>query len=557
MKYVKTYLRFRLLMVRHGLRLHGKELWGYVGFLGFFLFVSTSLFLLLLKVFRFFRSFEIVGDLVIMKLLATIFFVFFIFLVLSNINSIVKWFFTKEDLPFVLTNPVSDGAFFVTRSLEALFESSWAFLFFAVPVLLAYYGAVERLTAGAALSFLLLIPFVLIPHGIAFLLVILLSRFLSPRIIKNTFTVLSLLLMGLLITIFRAIQIERLTRPESFAQLYEYMRFLALPSHPFIPTNPFLEAVTYPIKRGSPALLAADLGFFLSTAALVLVLSYWCHHFFYVQCYTNVRAASGRVRHDVLKRLFAFLPLRTKNFFLKDLKNIQRDPKEWSQVFLILALIVVYVYNFKLFPRDRSPLPTIFLESVLAFLNMGLLTFVIAAISVRFVYPAFQLEGRPFWFILSAPVTPREMCRKKLGLFIPPVLVLALILNYLSNRYMSPPPFLFYLSFGYILLVSFVSPLAALYLGTRKIDFHETPNPYGGMGGITAMLAMLSYAAVSLGLMAWSSSSLLFFVQRKIMVPFSVQMRAAAVYLLIAAGSLLLMRFLFRGTIRNLENIEL
>jgi ABC-2 type transport system permease protein len=188
---------------------------------------------------------------------------------------------------------------------------------------------------------------------------------------------------------------------------------------------------------------------------------------------------------------------------------------------------------------------------------MGLLTFVVAAISVRFVYPAFQLEGRPFWFFLSAPVSLREVYLKKLALFVPPILILALVLNYLSNLYMAPPPFLFYLSFLYIILVSLVSPLVALFLGTKNIDFRESPNPYGGMGGITAMLVMLTYAGVTLGLLAWTSSSLLFFVQRKIVPPFGVQARVAAACLAVLGGSLFMMRLLFRRTQRNLDSMEL
>ena len=98
---------------------------------GFFLAIALFIFIVLYKAFVFFQTFDLFGEILIMKLLALIFFIFFLFLILSNVNSIVKWFLTKEDLPFLLTSPVSSTTIFFARSLEALIESSWAFLFFS------------------------------------------------------------------------------------------------------------------------------------------------------------------------------------------------------------------------------------------------------------------------------------------------------------------------------------------------------------------------------------------------------------------------------------------
>ena len=35
---------------------------------------------------------------------------------------------------------------------------------------------------------------------------------------------------------------------------------------------------------------------------------------------------------------------------VKDIKTFLRDSTQWSQLFLLLALIVVYLYNFKVLP---------------------------------------------------------------------------------------------------------------------------------------------------------------------------------------------------------------
>jgi ABC-2 type transport system permease protein len=553
---LRTYFCLKATMLRHSINHHRGELIRYGGFMLFFLSVSIGLFFLLYRAFSFFNSFEIVGQLVIVKLLSTIFFVFFMFLLLSNINSVIKWFFNKEDLPFLLTNPVPAADFFRIRVIESLFESSWAFIFFALPVLLAYFLVVSGIGVHFFLACLLLVPFVVIPHSCAVIAVMLLGRYIAPRAIRTTFSVLSLLMIAALVIVFRAIQIEKLARPESFAHVYEYMRFLELPANPLIPVNPFISAVVSPLRSGwYPIFL--DAGFVVSTAAVLLVGAWWAHDRFFMQCYTNVRASSKAVPRDFLKRIFFFLPGRVKNIFLKELKSIQRDPKEWSQVFLILGLLVVYVYNFKLFPRDRTPLPTVVLESILAFLNMGLITFVISAIAVRFVYPAFQLEGRPFWILLTSPVSLKQLYVQKLLFYLLPTLALSFTLTFLSSRYMSTPPLLHYLSYGYVTAVSLLSPVLALYIGTRHINFREAPNPYGGMGGVTCMLCMMVYTGLAFAMLGPLSFRALFLLQKGVSLPASLLLMLAVSCILLFGGTLLVLHNLMVRTVNNLSIIEL
>jgi hypothetical protein len=88
----------------------------------------------------------------------------------------------------------------------------------------------------------------------------------------------------------------------------------------------------------------------------------------------------------------------------KDLKHFFRDTSQWSQLFLLFALMVVYIYSFKFLPLDRAAMPSFYLQNLIAFLNLGMVGFVTSAIAVRFVFPAVSLEGTSFWIIRSAPL---------------------------------------------------------------------------------------------------------------------------------------------------------
>src|SRR5678816_481306 len=72
---------------------------------------------------------------------------------------------------------------------------------------------------------------------------------------------------------------------------------------------------------------------------------------------------------------FTVLPLSfptiTRAIMLKDIKTFLRDTTQWSQLFLLAALIVVYLYNFKVLPLDRSPMPAGTIRTIVSFANLG------------------------------------------------------------------------------------------------------------------------------------------------------------------------------------------
>ena len=98
------------------------------------------------------------------------------------------------------------------------------------------------------------------------------------------------------------------------------------------------------------------------------------------------------------------LPGSVRAFALKEVKTFFRDQTQWSQIFLIGALIIIYVYNFKVLPLEKAPIQTIYLQNLLSFLNMGLAAFVLTSVAARFAYPAVSTEKEAFWLVKSVPI---------------------------------------------------------------------------------------------------------------------------------------------------------
>src|SRR4029434_4798707 len=167
----------------------------------------------------------------------------------------------------------------------------------------------------------------------------------------------------------------------------------------------------------------------------------------------------GRRKYEIVESALNWLtrpfPPVLRALMVKDIKTFLRDSTQWSQLFLLIALIVVYLYNFKVLPLDRSPMPTATLKTVVSFANLGLAGFVLSAVAVRFAFPAVSLEGRAFWILQSAPVSLRALVWSKVWLVSVPLLLLGELLIFSSNLLLHVPSWMMAISLVTVFLMTF------------------------------------------------------------------------------------------------------
>jgi ABC-2 type transport system permease protein len=190
---------------------------------------------------------------------------------------------------------------------------------------------------------------------------------------------------------------------------------------------------------------------------------------------------------------------------VKDIKTFMRDTTQWSQLFLLLALIVVYLYNFKVLPLDRSPMPAGTLRTVVSFANLALAGFVLSAVAVRFAFPAISLEGRAFWILQSAPVSLRALVWSKFWMVFIPLLLLGELLVFSSNLLLHVPSWMMVLSLVTIFLMTFGITAIGIGVGALYPNFNyenaaEIPTSFGGA---IAMILSVGFIAIAVVIEAW------------------------------------------------------
>lgn len=461
------------------------------------------------RVLVYFQTVHGLGPALAYQLLSIILLTFLSMLLFSNLIAALSTYFLAHDLDLVLSGPVSPAAFFSSRLIATTVNSSWMVLFFSLPILAAYASAFR----GGPLFYLwvvLVLPlFVIIPAAIGTLTTHLLVYFLPARRIRDILFFIGLFAFLILYFLFRFSQPERLVQPESFGHFLEFLSAMETPSSPFLPSSWSAEILASVLFEKSVALW-----FFypllLSYALFLPLLTSWISAAVHLSGWSKAQESrqgrrQGYLLDTILNRVILPFPETLKAIMVKDIKTFLRDATQWSQLFLLLALVVVYLYNFKVLPLDRSPIPTTILRTLVSFANLGLAGFVLSAVAMRFAFPAVSLEGGAFWILQTSPIHLRSLLWSKFWLNLIPLLFLGEILVFLSNTLLRVPEWMMALSLITIFLMTFGITaigvgVGALYPKFGYANVAEIPTSFGG---VVCMIFSVAFIGVTVMIEAW------------------------------------------------------
>jgi ABC-2 type transport system permease protein len=313
--------------------------------------------------------------------------------------------------------------------------------------------------------------------------------------------------------LLRFIQPERLLRVESMPEVTDFFATLQSPITPMFPSFWAGEALFAGLQGGFDLLHIVAL--WTTAAAVVIGVGAAFERWHFAGFSKSQEARKARfARWKVLDRWAALLPLSVvrRHLLIKDLKVFLRDVSQWSQLLLLVALMLVYLYNFQVLDLDRIPYMSGVLKNTYAFLNLGMAGFVMATVAVRFVFPAVSAEGAAFWIIRSAPISLKDFLWSKFWTGLVPVLFLTECLIVAGNELLGVDPFLKRLSAVAIAFMAFALVGLATGLGARYPRF-AADNPSqvaGSYGGVAFMIVAVLFILMMIVLLGWPSSVYLF-----------------------------------------------
>ncbi len=519
-------------------------------------------FFLVRRVLRYFETVFELGPAMAFQLLLIILLTFLAMLLFSNLVAALSTFFLARDLDLVQSSPVSPSAFFYARLITTTINSSWMVLFFSLPIFAAY-GAVFGGGITLYLWVAAILPlFVVIPAAAAILTIHVLVYCLPARRIRDMLFFIGLFGFIVIYLLFRFSQPERLLQPESFGNFMQFLSAMEVPSSSYLPSSWSAE-----ILAGNLFQRDTEQGLFfallLSYALFLPLVANWVCGAVYLDGWSKAQESrQGRFKLAWLDNALDWLtwpfPAITRALMLKDIKTFLRDTTQWSQLFLLLALMVVYLYNFKVLPLDRSPIPAATLRTLVSFANLALAGFVLSAIAMRFAFPAVSLEGKAFWLLQTTPIALRSLLWSKFWLNFIPLLCLGELLIFLSNILLQVPAWMMTLSLITVFFMTFGITAIGVGLGALYPNFNyenaaEIPT---SLGGAVSMIASVGFIGIAVTIQAWPIYNLAMQALRRGQIAVPEVGTIALPLLLVLTLTIITVVIALRLGVKNLERIS-
>ncbi|HKS24700.1 MAG TPA: hypothetical protein VJZ76_18025 [Thermoanaerobaculia bacterium] len=432
------------------------------------------------------------------NLLALVFLVAVVILFSSAMTAAIGAFFTDLDLDLYHAAPRAKWRIVLARWGKTLVQSATVVYVFLIPMFVAYAGQYPQRWTFFPLVLLNLAMLLAIPVTLGALMIVALVRWFPVRRVHQIVATLAIIVLTLAVVAFRVARPERFFTATPTTDVAQLLRQIELPSMERYPGTALADlmvnadAAAFPVK-------------IWLTFAIVAVIFFAVAQRTYFVAFVRARESMAPVAIGAgavtraLDRLLQPLDAPTRALVAKEVRTLSRDVAQWSQLFLMAALLFLYLYNIRMLPLGGDVR-----AGIVAYANVGMAGFVIAAICLRFAYPSVSSEGRAFWLVQSAPVSYRRFLIVKVLVYAAPLTLLAFLLTAFANVLLDADGIVWTFTLAGASMLSLTLVSMGVGLGALAPDFNaENPLQVGlSLGGFGYMAASLAYVAALMLLMA-------------------------------------------------------
>lgn len=452
------------------------------------------------RIFNYLMTIEIIGIALMDKIIEMAFFVFFIMLLFSNVITSFSTFYNDKELDFLFSLPVRPTSIYLAKLFENCIYASWATMVIAVPLIIAYGTTTEVQFLYYPISIISVLIYLIIPATIASMLIFTIFR-LFPQLKSRDVIILSLVFVIGLTYLYIKInnpEILKIFETKNEQELLQFAANLTTVGGIYVPSTWLSN-----ILKGLKVNLTQGLFYFLLLLFISLsttIFAFFTAKVLYARSWLIVgeRGTKGGRKKSLLS---SYQPSSAKTFLFKDLLVFIREPTQWVQLSIFVILLTVYIFSLRRTPiYFRFPL----WRTIVSFANFAYISFVLATLGVRFIFPAISLERAGIWFIASSPFSFKKIIKIKYFSNLLTAIIIIEGLLIFANFFIKTDPRM-YLIMPLIALFFAASLVSInLGLGSKFPQFNED-NPSkiaAGSGGIIAALASITYVAVSIIILA-------------------------------------------------------
>jgi ABC-2 type transport system permease protein len=409
-----------------------------------------------------------------------IFAVLFIFFITVNIGNIVvsySTFFKTKEVGFLLTKPVSFVKIFTIKFLDNFFYSSSTLLLMVTASLsgYSYYFGLPWYFIPFAVLFLIL-PFMFIAGALGAIVLLTVLRFAALFGIKRVLVIIASVYAGTIILFYVfSSPIELVTKVfANFPYIDQYFGFLESPVVKLLPNHWVADALYWiALEKFWSAgwyiylLILTSILFFLFSLFLA---KKWFYKTWLV--FLNISGELSARKKNDNKPIFSFgkhssLKPGREVLLKRELLLFIREPSQWIHFVVMLFLISIFIVSISDIDVKILKYYSIYIKTLIYLVIFLFNVFLIASLSLRFVFPLVSLEGETIWKIRSAPINYKRLMLTRLSVYFFVIFSIGQLLNFVSNYQFS-------------ILLTAVSQLNIAFITITLVSFNF------GMGSVFA-----------------------------------------------------------------------
>lgn len=379
-----------------------------------------------------------IGLFLLHEFLSITLFIFFIAVNIGNIIVSYSTLYKSDEVNFLFHKPVAPSDIFIIKFFDNFFYSSSTLILILLSILAGYAYYLELSAWKVATLFLFnFVPFMLSAAslGIMILLIIVkLSTVIGARIVVS---ILALGYLSSLFIFFRTISPVDLVNQvmQYYPNIDLYFGYLLPRELKYLP-NHWLSESLYWVARDN--FTAAGKYFYLQiiiSLSLVIIAIFLGMKWYHKTWFYSFRLR-GENSKDDLDRIFSFknnsiLSSITESISKREYHLFMREPTQVFHLLILLFLITIFLSSVSSLTRLGGL--NIFLQTVIYLSVFIFNTFMVATLSLRFVFPLVSLEGQTFWKIRSAPITLLKFMIKKITPYALIIISISFVLNIFVN----------------------------------------------------------------------------------------------------------------------------
>jgi ABC-2 type transport system permease protein len=372
--------------------------------------------------------------------------VLFIFFVTINVGNIVVSFSTlykSKEVFYLITKPLSFTKLFLIKFLDNFFYSSTTLLLIITSVLIGYavYFNLNWTFYPIAL-FLLILPFMFTAASLGVIILLIILKLSSKFGTRKVLLLISILYFsGVIAFYFISSPIDLIQRVfDYYPNINQYFGFLENSMIKFLPNYWIADALYWisedKFSRAVPFIYANV----ITSLTIFSIALFLAKKWYYQTWLTSLNISDDlRIKSRFNNKFFRFDKNSSLNSFDESIIKREfwlffREPNQWAHLTVMIVLITIFIssisgINVIILNSYNEYLKTI-VYLVVTLFNV----FLIASLSLRFVFPLISLEGDTLWKLRSAPINFNHLLLKRFAIYFLIIFFIGQIISLFSNN---------------------------------------------------------------------------------------------------------------------------